>query len=64
MIATEVTGLVIEAMLKIASTGMGMSRPDVELPGRAFVEDAVTIDNEGDHSGCIAAFDRGGEPLR
>jgi len=55
MMATEVTGLVMEAIEKMAFHGRRYIVRNVELTGCAFVEHALAADDEGDHARHVAA---------
>ena len=57
MMATEVTGLVMDAIEKMAFTGIAISCATLELTGCAFVEHALAADDEGDDARRVAATD-------
>ena len=56
--ATEVTGLVIDAMLKIVSFVIGVLRERAALAEGLVVEDAVLVDDGDDDAGHVTAIGR------
>ena len=62
--ATEVTGLVIDAMLKIVSFAIGVLRERAALAEGLVVEHAVLVDDGDDDARHVAAIGRGLEDRR
>ncbi len=56
--ATEVTGLVIDAMLKMVSFVIGRARQAAADAERLVVEDAVGVDDGDDDAGDVTAIGR------
>ena len=64
MMATEVTGLVIDAMLKIVSFAIGVLLERAALAEGLVVEDAVLVDDRDDDSRYVTAIGRALEECR